>query len=294
VVAVEAAGVNYVDALFIEGRYQIIPAFPFTPGSEIAGRVTAVGEGVESVAVGDRVLASTGLGGFATCAVVPAASLHRVPGPLDAPRAATFTQSYCTALFALRARGALAPGETVLVLGGGGGVGLATIDVATALGARVVAVASTEAKRSAALGAGALAAVDPAAENLKVRARELAGGAGVDVVLDPVGGDLAEPALRALGDLGRYLVIGFASGTIPSLPLNQVLLRNRSVVGVDWGAWAMGHGSEQRALLGELLGMVATGRLHPVAPVTFGLDEVAEALETLTARRAVGKVALVP
>lgn len=294
VVAVEAAGVNYVDALFIEGRYQIKPPLPFTPGSEIAGVVVAVGEGVGTVAVGDRVLASTGLGGFATHVVVPAASLHRLPDSMDTLRAATFTQSYCTALFALRRRGALVPGESVLVLGAGGGVGLAAVDVATALGARVVAVASSEAKRAAALGAGAVAAVDPGREDLKARARELAGGTGVDLVVDPVGGDLAQASLRALGDGGRYLVIGFASGTIPSLPLNQVLLRNRSVVGVDWGAWAMGHGTEQEALFGELLGLVAAGRLHPVAPSTFGLDEVAAALDSLTDRRAVGKVAIVP
>lgn len=294
VVVVEAAGVNYVDALFIEGRYQIKPALPFTPGSEIAGTVTAVGPGVDTVAVGDRVLASTGLGGFATHAVVPAGSLFAVPESLDGPRAATFTQSYCTALFALRERGGLAAGETVLVLGGGGGVGLATVDVAVALGANVIAAASSAAKRAAAVEAGAFAVIDTAGEDLKVRARELAGGSGVDVVLDPVGGQLAEPALRALGDGGRYLVIGFASGTIPSLPLNQVLLRNRAVVGVDWGAWAMGHPDAQASLMTELLAMAGAGRLDPVAPATFGLGGVAEALGSLTGRRAVGKVALVP
>ena len=293
VVAVEAAGVNYVDALFIAGRYQIKPALPFTPGSEIAGTVTAVGPDVDAYAVGDRVLASTGLGGFATHAVVPATALSTVPDALDAPRAATFAQSYCTALFALRERGGLRSGETVLVLGGGGGVGLAAIDVATVLGARALAAASTGAKRAAAVAAGARAVIDPGAESLKDRARELAGG-GVDLVLDPVGGDLAEPALRALGDRGRYLVIGFASGTIPSLPLNQVLLRNRSVVGVDWGAWAMGHAAEQAELLAELLGLVAGGRLHPVAPATYPLDQVADALDALTARRAVGKIAVIP
>ena len=216
--------------------------------------MVAVGEGVGTVAVGDRVLASTGLGGFATHVVVPAASLHRLPDSMDTLRAATFTQSYCTALFALRRRGALVPGESVLVLGAGGGVGLAAVDVATALGARVVAVASSEAKRAAALGAGAVAAVDPGREDLKARARELAGGTGVDLVVDPVGGDLAQASLRALGDGGRYLVIGFASGTIPSLPLNQVLLRNRSVVGVDWGAWAMGHGDRTRGAVRRAAG----------------------------------------
>jgi len=294
VVAVEAAGVNYVDALFIEGRYQIKPALPFTPGSEIAGTVRALGPGVQGVAVGDRVLASTGLGGFATHAVVAAGSLVPLPASLDAPRAATFTQSYCTALFALRERGRLGAGETVLVLGAGGGVGLASIDTAVALGANVIAAASSPAKRAAAVEAGAFSVIDTTGEDLKVRARELAGGSGVDVVVDPVGGEVAEPALRSLGDGGRYLVIGFASGTIPSLPLNQVLLRNRAVLGVDWGAWAMAHGDAQGALLTELVAMAAEGRLDPVAPSTFGLGQVAEALGSLTGRRAVGKVALVP
>jgi NADPH2:quinone reductase len=249
---------------------------------------------VDTVAVGDRVLASIGLGGFATHAVLAAGSLVPIPASLDAPRAATFTQSYCTALFALRERGRLGPGETVLVLGAGGGVGLATIDVAVALGANVIGAASSAAKRAAAVEAGAFSVIDTVGEDLKGRARELAGGTGVDLVVDPVGGDLAEPALRALGEGGRYLVIGFASGTIPSLPLNQVLLRNRAVLGVDWGAWAMAHGDAQAVLLAELVTMVAEGRLDPVAPSTFGLAQVAEALGSLTARRAVGKVALVP
>jgi NADPH2:quinone reductase len=293
VVAVEAAGVNYVDALFIEGRYQIKPALPFIPGSEVAGVIAALGPGVEGFGVGDRVLASVGLGGFASRVVVAATSLFALPANLDTPRAATFTQSYSTALFSLRERGRLRPGEKVLVLGAGGGVGLAAIDVAVALGATVIAAASTEAKRQAARDAGASATIDSTSEPLKDRARSLAGGTGVDLVVDPVGGGLAEAALRATGDLGRYLVIGFASGGIPSLPLNQVLLRNRSVVGVDWGAWALNHGDAQQALLSELLGLVGSDRLHPVAPTTYPLEQVAVALDALTGRRVVGKMAVV-
>jgi NADPH2:quinone reductase len=300
VVTVEAAGVNYVDALFVQGRYQIKPPLPFTPGSEIAGTVTEIGDGVETVAVGDRVLASCGLGGFAERVAVPVASVSVLPAGLDSARAATFTQSYSTALFALRDRAAMLPGETVLVLGAGGGVGLATIDVAVALGGRAIGAASTDAKRDAARAAGAAAVIDTTTETVKDRARALASDlageprTGVDLVIDPVGGDLAEPALRSLGEGGRYVVIGFASGPIPSLPLNQVLLRNRTVVGVDWGAWAMHHGHEQQELLGSLLTMVESGRLHPAAPSTYPLGGVAEALDDLLNRRVVGKVALVP
>jgi NADPH2:quinone reductase len=293
-VDVEAAGVNFVDALFVGGRYQIKPALPFVPGSEVAGRVHAVGAGVTGLAPGDRVLASVGLGGFASRVVVAAASAVVLPDNLSATQAATFTQSYSTALIALRDRARATAGTTVLVLGAGGGIGLAAIDVARALGCRVLGVASSPAKRAAALGAGAEAVLDPATEPIKEATRAWAGGTGVDIVVDPVGGDLAEPALRALGDGGRYLVIGFASGAIPSLPLNQVLLRNRSVLGIDWGIWAMQHPGDQQVLLGDLLGLVGAGSLHPVAPTTYPLEEVAAALEDLLGRRAVGKIALVP
>ncbi len=293
-VAVEAAGVNFVDGLFVAGQYQIKPSLPFVPGSEVAGHVVAVGPDVGGLALGDRVLASVGLGGFASRVVVPATAAIVLPEGLDAPRAATFTQSYSTSLFALRDRAHAAPGETVLVLGAGGGVGLAAIGVARALGCRVLGVASSADKRDAALAAGAEAVVDPAAEPLKEAARAWAGGTGVDLVVDPVGGPLAEQSLRALGDRGRYLVIGFASGDIPSVPLNQVLLRNRTVLGIDWGIWAMTHPAEQRALLDNLLEMVAAGSLDPVHPAEYPLENVARALEDLLGRRAVGKIALVP
>jgi len=293
-IAVEAAGVNFVDGLFVAGQYQMKPSLPFVPGSEVAGHVVALGPDVGTVALGDRVLASVGLGGFASRVVVPAAAAIALPEGMDAARAATFTQSYSTSLFALRDRAHAAPGETVLVLGAGGGVGLAAIGVAVALGCRVLGVASSADKRDAALAAGAEAVVDPAGEPLKEAARAWGGGTGVDLVVDPIGGPLAEPSLRALGDGGRYLVIGFASGDIPSVPLNQVLLRNRTVLGIDWGIWAMTHPAEQRALLGDLLDMVAAGTLDPVRPAEYPLENVAGALEDLLGRRAVGKIALVP
>jgi NADPH:quinone reductase len=294
VVDVEAAGVNYVDALFVAGQYQIKPPVPFVPGTESAGVVSAVGEGVSGLKVGQRVLVSAGLGGFATKVAAAAPSVTVIPDVLDAARAATFTQSYSTCLYALRSRAGASPGESVLVLGAGGGVGLAAIGVARALGCRVLGVASTESKRAAALAAGAEAVIDPGAEPVKDAARSWAGGTGVDVVIDPVGGALAEPSLRALGDRGRYCVIGFAAGDIPSIPLNQVLLRNRTVVGIDWGIWAMQHADDQRALLGDLLAMVAGGHIEPVRPNEYPLDDVARALDDLLGRRVVGKIALIP
>jgi len=294
VVAVEAAGVNFVDGLFVAGQYQIKPALPFTPGSEIAGRIVALDSDTTDLALGQRVMASIGLGGFASHAVVNRDALVSLPDAFDAPRAATFTQSFSTCLFALRERAHVTAGQRVLVLGAGGGVGLAAISVARALGCRVIAAASTEDKRAAAMRAGAEAVIDTLSESVKDRAREWAGGTGVDVVVDPIGGPAAEPALRSLGDGGQYLVIGFASGTIPTIPLNQVLLRNRTVVGVDWGMWAMQHLKEQVSLINDLIAMVTDGRIDPVHPTTYPLDQAKRALEDLLARRVVGKVALLP
>ena len=294
VVSIEAAGVNYVDALFVAGQYQIKPPLPFVPGSEVAGRIQAVGDGVTRVGVGQRVLANTGLGGYAGRAAVAAGAVVPLPDRLESPQAATFTQSYSTSLFALRDRAHVAGDEAVLVLGAGGGMGLAAIGVARALGCRVLGVASSEEKRAAAKAAGAEAVLDPASESVKDKAREWAGGTGVDVVVDPVGGELAEPSLRALGDGGRYLVVGFASGVIPSVPLNQVLLRNRTVIGIDWGIWAMQHPGEQGSLLAELLSLVETGSIEPVRPTEYPLDHVARALDDLLGRRVVGKIALIP
>jgi NADPH:quinone reductase len=294
VVEVEAAGVNFVDGLFIAGQYQIKPPLPFTPGSEIAGRIVSIGDDVNGHSVGERVMATTGLGGYASQVAVSPFALVTLPDGLDAPRAATFTQSFSTSLFALRDRAHVQPGQSVLVLGAGGGIGLAAIAVARALGCRVIGAASSESKRRAALSAGADAVIDTSTESIKDRAREWAGGTGVDVVIDPIGGPSSEQSLRALGDRGHYLVIGFASGSIPSLPLNQVLLRNRSVLGIDWGIWSMQHGVEQHALLQELVAMVAAGQLEPVEPTTYPLDRVADALDDLLARRVVGKVALIP
>lgn len=290
---VEASGVNYVDALIVRGQYQIKPPTPFVAGSEVAGRVCSVGPGVEGTAVGDRVFAMTGFGGFAERVVIAANRVSRIPETMSVGQAAAFTQSYSTALFSLRDRGRLCAGETVLVLGAAGGVGRAAIDVAKALGASVIAGASSAEKLEACRALGADAVIDYSSEDLKTRARELSEG-GVDLVVDPVGGALAEPALRALAYLGRYLVIGFAAGEIPRLPVNQILLRNRSVVGVDWGAWMLANGDAQRTLIGELMAMVEAGKLSPSEPTVYRLEQVEAALDDLLNRRVNGKAVLVP
>jgi NADPH2:quinone reductase len=293
VVAVRAAGVNYVDGLFVQGKYQIKPALPFTPGGEVAGDVVAVGEGVATTSVGDRVLAMPWLGGFASHVALPAGSVVPIPGALSYGQAAGLVQSYGTMLFSFTRRTRLEPGEWVLVLGAGGGIGLAAVDVATHLGARVIAAASSPEKLAAATAAGAVATIDYEREDLKVRARELSDG-GVGVVVDPVGDRYAEPALRSLGWMGRYLVIGFAGGDIPRLPINQVLLNNRTVVGVDWGAWTGRDPEGNQELLGQLLELAGAGALKPVEPTAYPLDEVARALTDLQDRQVGGKVVLVP
>jgi NADPH2:quinone reductase len=293
VVDVRAAGVNYVDGLICQGRYQLKPTTPFVPGSEIAGEVSALGPGVAGVRVGDRVMAFVGFGGFADQAVVPALSLVPMPDSLGFAPGAALIQSYCTMLFTLTRRTTLAPGEWVLVLGAGGGVGLAAIDIATALGARVIAAASTPDKLEAARSMGAEATIAYEEEDLKARARELPGG-GVDLVVDPVGGRHSEPALRATRHLGRFCVIGFASGPIASVPLNQVLLNNRTVVGVDWGGWTFKDPLGNRDLIAQLMEMVGSGRLHPVEPVAFPLEQAAEVMNGLIDRSIRGKAVLVP
>lgn len=293
VMAVRAAGVNYVDALFVQGRYQIKPPRPFSPGSEAAGDVVAVGDDVDGVTLGDRVLASVGLGGYAEQVAVPGASVIPIPGSMSYTRAAAMLQSYSTALFALTRRTAVTAGESILVLGAGGGVGLACVDLARSLGLHAIAAASDEAKLAAARAAGAEQTISYESEDLKVRARELSNG-GVDVVIDPVGGAHAEQALRAMTVGGRFLVVGFASGEIPQLPANHVLLNNRTVVGVDWGAWAMHNPDDNRALTSELMAAVESGRLNPPEPTTYPLERAADALADLEGRRIAGKVVLVP
>jgi NADPH2:quinone reductase len=291
--AIRAAGASYVDALLVAGRYQFPVEAPFVPGAEVAGEIDALGDGVEGWRLGDRVLASVGAGGFAERVVVSARQLIGLPAEIDFARGASFLQVYGTAWFTFTRRTEVRPGEVVLVTGAGGGVGLAAIDVARSLGARVIAVASSEEKRALALSMGAEAAIDSSCEDIKARARELTDGAGVDVVYDVVGGEISEAALRALRFDGRFCVIGFTGG-IGRIPLNLVLLNNRTVVGVEWGGWVMRFRDENRAMIDEVVEAIADGRLHPVAPIERPLQEAGEALTDLLERRAVGKLVVVP
>lgn len=289
-IAVRACGLNFVDALLIQGLYQIKPPPPFVVGGEVSGVIEAVGEGV-TLEVGDHVMAMPGIGAFCEQVLIGENRVFPMPRGLDFAPAAAFIQSYCTSLFALDARAGLQAGETVLVLGAAGGVGSAAIDVATAMGARVIAAASSDEKLEACRERGAFATINYATEDLKARAKELSGG-GVDVVYDPVGGAFAEPALRAIAPCGRYLVIGFATGEIPRVPFNLILLKQCQVVGVDWGGWSARHKDTNDALLGQLADMIEAGTLEPPAPQTYPFDDVRRALRDLMDRRVLGKAVL--
>jgi len=298
-IEVTAAGVNFVDGLFVQGLYQIKPPLPFVPGNEVAGRVVEVADGVTGWSVGERVFANVGLGGFASEVMVDARRVARTPDSLTDTQAATFTQSYATAWFALHHRARAVAGQSLLVLGAGGGVGLAAVDVAHAAGLTVIAAASSDDKRQAALERGAAAVIDSSTEDVKTRAKELAaeltGDAnGVDLVYDPVGGEQGEQALRALREDGQFLVIGFASGRIPQLPANQVLLRNRRVTGVDWGAWAGRNPADNQAMVQAIVDAITRGELRPVEPVGYRLDDAAQALQDQLDRRITGKSVLIP
>jgi NADPH2:quinone reductase len=292
-----ASGVNYVDGLLIQGKYQIKPPTPFIPGMEVVGEVIECSDDVSADLLGKRVLANVGFGGFATEAVVRADRVINIPDKLSTGQAASFLQSYLTGWFALTRRAHISVESSakreqwMLVLGAGSGVGLAAVDIGTALGLRVIAAASSQEKRDLALARGASAVIDSSSEDVKERAKEISGG-GVDVLYDPVGGSLGETCLRALGEDGQYLVIGFVGG-IPQLPANQVLLRNRRVIGVDWGAWAGRHPQENTQLLEEVLAKIATNHLCPVEPQVYSLSEAAIALKDLEERRVAGKVVLV-
>jgi NADPH2:quinone reductase len=298
--AVLAAGVNYVDNLIIGGSYQVKTPTPFVPGWEFVGRITEVAGDVARDAphltVGQRVLVASGEGGYAEETVVAAHLAMPVPDSISDGVAATFVQSYLTAMFALRERGDAERGQSLLVVGAGSGVGLAAVDVGASMGLRVFAAASTEQKRRLALDRGAEVAFDVRTDDIKGAVRELMaaeGKTGVDLVYDPVGGPAAETWLRCLGDGGRFLVIGFVGG-IPSLPLNQVLLRNRTVSGVEWGSWAARHRADNEQLLREVMAMIASGRLHPVEPTVYPLERTVDALRDLAERRASGKLVVVP
>jgi len=287
-----ACGVNYVDSLMIEGKYQIKPPVPYRPGSEIVGRITEVGAGVEGLKIDDRVFVPIGQGGFSNEAIAHASRALRIPDSLTDGQGATFMQSYLTAWFAFHHRAVLQEGDTMLVLGAGGGVGLAAVDLAVSMGVKVIVAASSEEKRQLGLDRGAFAAIDVLNEDVKVRARELSNNK-LDLVYDPVGGDLAEQCLRALSPGGQYLVVGFVGG-IPRLPANHILLTNRTVVGIDWGAWMLRNQQANGEMLMEVLAQITAGRLHPVEPVAYPMTDAVRAMRDLQNRQVAGKVALVP
>lgn len=292
VVSVRAAGVNFPDTLVIQGKYQLKPDLPFTPGSEFAGVVKEVGAEVAGVRPGDRVLAFAAWGGFAEEALAEASNAVPIPPQVDFPAAAAFAMAYGTSWHALQDRARLRAGETLLVLGAAGGVGLAAVELAKLLGARVIAAASSEAKLAVCREQGADELVSYGDGGWREAVKRLTGGRGVDVVYDPVGGAMAEPALRLMAWGGRYLVVGFAGGDIPRIPLNLPLLKGFAMVGVYWGEFARRDPAASRANLDRLLGWLSQGRLKPHISGTWPLSGAAEALKTILARRATGKLVL--
>lgn len=292
-VGVHACGVNFPDTLIIQGTYQFKPALPFSPGGEVAGVVQALGDGVTGYAVGDRVIAATTWGGYAEEVLAEAGRLIPMPAAMDFPTAAAFTLTYGTSHHALKDRAQLQPGETLLVLGAAGGVGLAAVELGKAMGARVIAAASSDEKLALCTAHGADATINYAREDLRARIKELTEGRGIDVVYDPVGGDLSEPALRSMAWNGRFLVVGFAAGRIPSLPLNLPLLKGCSIVGVFWGAFTRNEPARNAANLQELLLWWSEGRLKPHVSAVYPLERAVDALNDLLQRRVQGKAVLV-
>jgi len=293
VIAVKAASVNFPDVLIIQNKYQVKPPLPFSPGSEVAGIVKAVGEGVTSFKPGDSALAITAYGAFAEEVKIEARRLLPIPAGMDFPTAAAFGLTYATSEHALSDRGQLEAGETLLVLGAAGGVGLAAIEIGKALGARVIACASTDAKLAVCRQHGADDTINYAGEDLRERIKALTNGNGADVVYDPVGGPYTELALRSIAWRGRLLVVGFAAGEIPRIPLNLTLLKGCSIVGVFWGEFTRREPQRFAEAMRRLAGWYAEGKLKPHVSETFPLERAADALTRIAERKVTGKVVLV-
>ena len=293
-IKVGAAGVNYPDALIVQKKYQLQPPLPFVPGTEVAGIVDAVGEGVSHLKPGDRVVAITGLGGFAEYVCVAAANAAALPPGISDEVAAAFTLTYATSHHALFDRGNLKAGETVLVLGAAGGVGLAAIELAKAAGARVLAAASTNEKLAVCHAHGADVLINYSIVDLREAVKTLTDGKGVDVIYDPVGGAYTEAALRAITWRGRLLVVGFANGEIPKIPLNLLLLKGASAIGVFWGEFAKREPKANHTMMIALAGWLMQGKLKPHVSQVLPLAHTAEALRMLLERRVVGKLVITP
>ena len=287
---VHAAGVNFPDTLIIEGKYQFKPPFPFSPGGEAAGVVAAVGEKVNHLKVGDRVMALTGWGSFAEEVKVPGYNVMPIPAAMDFTTAAAFSMTYGTSMHALKQRAQLQPGETLVVLGASGGVGLAAVEIGKAMGARVIAAASSAEKLAVAKALGADELINYGQDNLKDEIKRLTDGNGADVIYDPVGGDLFDQAIRSIAWNGRLLVVGFASGRIPELPVNLALLKGAAVLGVFWGSFAQRQPQDNAANFQQLFSWFAEGKLKPLVSQTYPLANTAQAINDLAQRKAVGKV----
>jgi len=294
VIAIKAAALNFFDILMIQGKYQIKPPFPFSPAAEVAGVIESIGSGVTGLKVGDRVVASVGHNGAREKIAVPAASAVKIPDNLDFDRAAGVIITYGTALHALEDRASPKPGETLAVLGAAGGTGLAACELGKLLGLKVIACASSDEKLEFARKHGADIGLNYATEDLKEGLKKLTDGKGVDIIFDPVGGKFAEAALRAIAWEGRFLVIGFAAGDIPKMPLNLALLKGCDIRGVFWGAWVRQNPEKNRANLEKLVKWAAEGKISSHVDRTFPLAKTADALKVLAGRQAMGKVILHP
>ncbi len=291
-IEVKAAGVNFPDILTVEGKYQFKPPLPFIPGTEVSGVVTKLGEGVTTRQVGDEVVGMVQMGAFATQVVTSEYTTFPKGDSMSFDQAAGFAVTYGTSYYALKQRAQLQAGETVLVLGAAGGVGIATIQIAKAMGATVIAAASTEEKLDFACEAGADMRINYSTEDLKEKVKELTKGKGADIIYDPVGGDFSEQAFRAIAWNGRFLVIGFASGPIPKMPLNLALLKGASLVGVFWGAWSARDPRSSQQNFKELVEMIDGGKFTPLVTEVYSLDDHSSAFGSIAERRAKGKVIL--
>jgi len=293
-VNVKAAGCNFFDILMVQGKYQVRPPFPFTPGAEVAGIVSEVGEGVENFSVGDEVFGSAGLGGFAEYAIVPANVAHRLPQGMSFEQGAAFPMVYPTSYAGLVFRGELQPGENLLVHAAAGGVGLAAVQIGKALGGRVIATAGGADKLEVARNGGADDLIDYRQEDFVARVRELTDGKGADVIYDSVGGDVFDKSLKCIAWNGRLVVVGFAGGTIPEVRVNRILLKNIAVTGLHWGAYAANQPEKVSETFAALFELHAAGKIDPVVYRSYALEDLPTALHDLASRKTYGKLIVTP